>query len=236
MVQPARDHAHVQTDRIQLLDGRLAELLPNGALQPRHHLERGLLACGRRVRDHCPSSDPNPVEKGAGGPEIEPSNGLSERLPEQLQDGVLRPRHHFGRGLWACGRRVHDHCPSFGPNPVEKGARGPENELSAGAGTIAHDGRGLRRPARSCKLDILAPEAMLTDPLSPMSIEFSAVFDFVPSVSISRSYYVQEAQVPTSGRQSGKQTRWPSTTATMASAAHRGEPSENWRARRSSAE
>ena len=35
---------------------------------------------------------------------------------------------------------------------------------------------------------------MLTDPLSPVSIELSAVFDFVPSVSISRSYYVQAAQ------------------------------------------
>ena len=70
----------------------------------------------------------------------------------------------------------------------------PENELSAGAGTNAHDGRGFRRPARSCTLDILAPEAMFTDPLSPVLIELSAVFDFVPSVSNSRSYYAQEAQ------------------------------------------
>ena len=71
VVEPVRDHAHVHADGTQLLDERLLELLPNGALQPQHHLERGLLACGRRVRDNCPSSKPNRVENGSRGLEIE---------------------------------------------------------------------------------------------------------------------------------------------------------------------
>ena len=113
------------------------------------------------------------------------------RLAEQLPEAVLQPVHRSRRGFLACGRRYRDDAASYASNRVENGARGPENELSAGAGTNAHDGRGFRRPARSCTLDILAPEAMFTDPLSPVLIELSAVFDFVPSVSNSRSYYAQ---------------------------------------------
>merc|ERR1719502_161424 len=90
VIEPARDDVHVPADVDQLLDERLLELLPNGALQPQHHLERGLLACGRPVRDYCPSSKPNRVENASRGPEIECCKGLSERLLGQLQDGVLR--------------------------------------------------------------------------------------------------------------------------------------------------